>query len=570
MITINYQEEERGKTKSTENPEFAVVTSVDDTGLQLIFDGEIYPTKKKYKFNTSYSFNVGDRVKVNKQSGSYVVEYPLGSASYTLPPANPQNVKFSYTENSVSISWSDPADNDVSKWAGTYLVRNEFRIPIDETDGVVLINNKIKDAYKTNPFVDLGLISGKTYYYSLFPYSDKNKVNRDYKGFSITPVKVIKYGIKIDKTNSDPDTSVEYLYDAVGKNPAHVDLISGNFDFGDWADVGFVKECKPCMMDFSGKVLYYLDPSDYTKKEDGSPSDFTNIDHESNVMVEFPLWYYTAINSSKSLEIIISNHPISEKSTAYPFTKENGTIAQKMYISMFLVGMDANNKMRSSFYCTPQKFSRSKIENQAVSNNLSDKYSQSSWVQREYIGALLMILSKSLNTQKSFGYGPKKQYKMDNYISSQFWGKDDSADETMNVFFLRNWWGDPYWVFGGAMKGHYTRISNTFRYYRDFFVKSHPPFYFRDMFYEDDYTYKKTMFSLPKEGKYLSNTDGFTPKDVVGSATTYYCSYCEIDGTQDEYLDSLLASVGDRRSGAIGIIKNAYNSEGYFRLACHL
>ena len=301
MITINYQEEERGKTKSTENPEFAVVTSVDDMGLQLIFDGEIYPTKKKYKFNTSYSFNVGDRVKVNKQSGSYVVEYPLGSASYTLPPANPQNVKFSYTENSVSISWSDPADSDVSKWAGTYLVRNEFRIPIDETDGVVLINNKTKDAYETNPFVDLGLIAGKTYYYSLFPYSDKNKVNRDYKGFSITPVKVIKYGIKIDKTNSDPDTSVEYVYDAVGKNPAHVDLTSGNVDFGDWADVGFVKECKPCMMDFSGKVLYYLDPLDYTKKEDGSPADFTNIDQGSNLIVEFHLWYYTAINWSKSI-----------------------------------------------------------------------------------------------------------------------------------------------------------------------------------------------------------------------------------------------------------------------------
>ena len=55
-----------------------------------------------------------------------------------------------------------------------------------------------------------------------------------------TRVKDIKrYGLKINKNDSNPATRCTYLFDAVGKTPAGMNYATGEFDFGDWADVFF-------------------------------------------------------------------------------------------------------------------------------------------------------------------------------------------------------------------------------------------------------------------------------------------------------------------------------------------
>ena len=117
---INYQDQRRGEINKTKIPQFATVVSAEETGLQLIFDGEQYPTKKRYKYNTALTFKVGDRVRVSKQSGSYIVEYPIGTTKFTTPPYGPSNVKFSYTENTVSINWGDPPN----KMSGDEVIGN--------------------------------------------------------------------------------------------------------------------------------------------------------------------------------------------------------------------------------------------------------------------------------------------------------------------------------------------------------------------------------------------------------------------------------------------------------------
>ncbi len=95
--------------------------------------------------------------------------------------------------------------------------------PKNETDGTQVLNSQTRDAYKSTPFVDKGLTSGKTYYYGLFPYSDDGKVNTNRENtFSLMPEKRYQYGVKIDLNNADPETSVEYILDAVGKRPAKV------------------------------------------------------------------------------------------------------------------------------------------------------------------------------------------------------------------------------------------------------------------------------------------------------------------------------------------------------------
>lgn len=59
--------------------QLATVGAVYSDGISLIFDGDSEPTAKHYKCNTALSFTAGQRVKIVKISGTYVVEYPIGN-----------------------------------------------------------------------------------------------------------------------------------------------------------------------------------------------------------------------------------------------------------------------------------------------------------------------------------------------------------------------------------------------------------------------------------------------------------------------------------------------------------
>ena len=74
------------------------------------------------------------------------------------------------------ITWGDPEDAIadgiiLSTWKGTKLVMKESGYPENENDGTVLVDNTIKDAYKTSGYVLNNLTNGNTYYFALFPYS---------------------------------------------------------------------------------------------------------------------------------------------------------------------------------------------------------------------------------------------------------------------------------------------------------------------------------------------------------------------------------------------------------------
>lgn len=56
----------------------ATVNAVYDDGLSLIFDGQTEASQKHYKRNTAVTFSAGQRVKIVKMSGTYIVEYPVG------------------------------------------------------------------------------------------------------------------------------------------------------------------------------------------------------------------------------------------------------------------------------------------------------------------------------------------------------------------------------------------------------------------------------------------------------------------------------------------------------------
>jgi hypothetical protein len=73
----NYQDAERGKIPEPESAQFATVGTVTDQGITLIFDDSTTESRKKYKYNKAVSFAPGQRVRVEKISGTYVVAYPI-------------------------------------------------------------------------------------------------------------------------------------------------------------------------------------------------------------------------------------------------------------------------------------------------------------------------------------------------------------------------------------------------------------------------------------------------------------------------------------------------------------
>ena len=101
------------KTDETaEEPEFsfATVEAVGAAGVTLILDGAEESGGKSYPCNAALLFRPGDRVKVHRDSGILVVEFPLGApgSRYPLPPggSNGQVLKKASDED-YDVSWEN-------------------------------------------------------------------------------------------------------------------------------------------------------------------------------------------------------------------------------------------------------------------------------------------------------------------------------------------------------------------------------------------------------------------------------------------------------------------------------
>ena len=111
--------------------QFATVGEVLDDGVTLIFDGQDEATDKHYRCNASVLLLPGDRVKVCKDSGTYVVEYVVGSPALRLliPPGGPfgQYLGKNGTKN-YALKWaSAPVSDTIKAGNNNFLTLNSNR-----------------------------------------------------------------------------------------------------------------------------------------------------------------------------------------------------------------------------------------------------------------------------------------------------------------------------------------------------------------------------------------------------------------------------------------------------------
>lgn len=97
---------------TTDDIELATVSEVGTDGVKLLIDGNEEAGAKEYRVNIGQMLRVGDRVKISRVSGSYVVDYVVGSpmARYAIPAGGTDGqILTKDGDNPFAVKWATAA-----------------------------------------------------------------------------------------------------------------------------------------------------------------------------------------------------------------------------------------------------------------------------------------------------------------------------------------------------------------------------------------------------------------------------------------------------------------------------
>lgn len=78
----NYQEKKTLEATS-QGGNIATVSAVHNDGIALILPGDTVASDKHYPYNAAVTFLAGQRVHIVRESGTIIVEYPIGGSDKT-------------------------------------------------------------------------------------------------------------------------------------------------------------------------------------------------------------------------------------------------------------------------------------------------------------------------------------------------------------------------------------------------------------------------------------------------------------------------------------------------------
>lgn len=378
-------------------------------------------------------------------------------------------------------------------------------------------------------------------------------------------VRPVRYGYKIDKNEPDPYARVEYIYDAVGFTPAAMNFETSTFNYGSWADVWFVKDNKPLMLKGDGSVDYYLNPNDYTLKEDGTASDVANTAYDGNAMAQFPLCWFKRYEDDDYVYEIVSNVQWDETYKAYAHTDAEGNIKDFFYWEMFetstvgtkLRSLSGRTVVRSTLLSTATQYIVNNGANDPRTNGSGNGWYLGSWSQKECIRALCILLGKSTDASAVFGNGRccSANSHVDATISvgqlikqGQFFGYSSNT-QFVKVFHVENFWGHQCHRVAGAYFANGT-----------FYVKMTPEGAGYNV--TGDLSNMINTGLTAKDGIQIGYVKGvaagdfgFIPNDFSGSSTTYFPDYARLLTSGGPYIISFGGNAWDTKENT-GMFRN--------------
>ena len=335
------------------------------------------------------------------------------------------------------------------------------------------------------------------------------------------------WGVDIDTTNSNPETSVTYTDDAVGIEPnsSEWDKIIGN---------------KPCVLD-NGAVLGYLNPNDYTKYENGTDAPITNLGKD--VMVEFPKRGYKITTENNIVKIRLTDNPNASGYSYKPFSRNAEGDRDYFYYGAYK-GYVSSSKLYSVSGNTPT-VNQTRATFRTYAKNRGTGYAQNGFYQLTYLQCCYLLRFKNLNSQEAVGYG----YANDNSASITTGGTNtigmnselmSASDRTggkkqIKCLGIEDFWGNIYQWVDGITTDSSRRLCVC-----------HIPGSFSDSTSGTNINVIASGVSSDI-GNYLSkvqgSTDGgFVAKEVSGSDSTYFCDYANLYASRVAYFGGSWAS----------------------------
>ena len=323
------------------------------------------------------------------------------------------------------------------------------------------------------------------------------------------------YGFKIDKNDSNPATRVTYTDDAVGFTPTTLNS-DGTLNLGSWTNRFVIKAFRPVMLNYDGTVAYELDHDDQTKKLDGTASDISNTSFGGNAMVGASrLWFYCYDDGNYEY-CKVAAYQVNANYKAYAHIDANGNLKEEIYLPMF-EGSYISSKMRSLAGQSPGVSQNGTTEITYAQANGTGWYTDD-WINHKLIENLAILISRSTNSQTSFGRGfvdgnsaPCQTGTLKN--KGMFYGPS-GGKSAVKLFYIENYYGSRWDRIAGCVTKSDYKV----------WVKPNPP-------YNTDgtgYTAISTLFTSGNSGytnKCTMTEYGLVPTQIGGSETTYYADY---------------------------------------------
>lgn len=345
----------------------------------------------------------------------------------------------------------------------------------------------------------------------------------------------VRLGIKIDKTNSNPKTRIEYIYDAVGMTPAAMDYSNGVFNFGSWENAFFAaKENNyPCMVKFDGTEDYKLDPEDYSKKADGTESDVSDVTYGGNAMAAFVGGWLCQYETKTHEYIIWSDVKYDDGYNCNHRRDPNGAERPGFYRRIYTPAL--YNNVARSISSQLSMMSKSAQQERTYIKGNGSEWEHTSWSEYNYIMCLLKIMAKTEDIKTAYGNGNTNGYVNDaaqHYgvlqagtldDKGQFFGYNEK-NKQVKVFHTEAPWGDQWERLVGLICDNgKAKIS------------PYGPYNFTGEGYTEVYDYVEKTGITESKGGYakdsISTELGRLPITWSGASNTYLTAYFYINPT---------------------------------------
>lgn len=441
-----------------------------------------------------------------------------GTGGGGIAPSNVVDVKVKIGNKKLTISWSDPNNTVVNgqticTWKGTKLVQKVGSYPENVKDGILLIDNQVKDKYKDSGFEIPNLVNGQTYYFTLFPYSDTGSVNLSAENrISGTPQPFRKMTVKIDLSNSNPATCITYADDATEMIPG-----SKKWDefFGHY----------PCLFK-NGAEVGKLKRDNFSQFEDGRSADITS-GSAGDVMIAFPRRGVKISTSGNIVTVSMTDDPDNSEFKYYAHTKKTAR-KEIFYLGAYKGWKDGSNKLRSLKDKAPTNNQTIGVFRTRAQANGSG-YEQSAFFQLIFRQVMCLLKYKNLNSQATIGQGYVKSNHSAaiNTGGSEAYGMDSEIIKRTNpsymtdqehhvkLFGLEDFWGNIHEWVDGIVTDSSRNVLTATGSYNDSGL---------------GYDNNGNAGSSSGVGGWVSKPNGttelgFTIKESRGSETTYFCDY---------------------------------------------